>query len=126
MSLRTYGGHTQLVYDTVWSPSSPSMFASVAGTFTIPSIFLNFLLIKDLSYNFMYLGDGMLHIWAEEVTSAPTLSVQAHKAEVLSCDWCKYDNNVIATGASDGLIRVWDIRRLTAPISELQVWISAS
>lgn len=31
MSTRTYEGHTQLVYDAVWSPGLPSTFASVAG-----------------------------------------------------------------------------------------------
>ncbi|XP_034230780.1 peroxisomal targeting signal 2 receptor isoform X2 [Thrips palmi] len=95
MSTRTYEGHTQLVYDAVWSPGLPSTFASVAG-------------------------DGMLQIWAEETSNAPRLSVKAHDAEVLSCDWCKYDQNILATGASDGLIRGWDIRRLTAPVFELR------
>ncbi|KAJ1522923.1 hypothetical protein ONE63_002062 [Megalurothrips usitatus] len=94
-STRTYEGHTQLVYDAVWSPGTPSMFASVAG-------------------------DGMLHIWAEDIASAPSLSVHAHDAEVLSCDWSKYDHNIVATGASDGLIRIWDIRKLNSAVYELQ------
>lgn len=40
--------------------------------------------------------------------------------QVLSCDWCKYDENILATGGSDGLIRGWDMRHLTVPIFELR------
>lgn len=36
------------------------------------------------------LGDGTLRVW--DVKSALCrLAVPAHKAEILSCDWCKYD-----------------------------------
>lgn len=68
----------------------------------------------------------MLQIWSEDISATPRMSVRAHEAEVLSCDWCKYDPNILATGASDGLIRGWDIRRLVTPLFELQVGCALS
>ena len=42
-------------------------------------------------------------------------------AEVLACDWSKYDRNVIATGGVDGRVRAWDLRNTSAPCFELIV-----
>lgn len=39
--------------------------------------------------------------------------------QVLSCDWSQHDQNIIATGGSDGLIRGWDLRNATSPLFEL-------
>lgn len=38
---------------------------------------------------------------------------------MLTCDWNKYDSNIIATGGSDGLIKGWDLRNFSVPIFEL-------
>lgn len=35
-------------------------------------------------------GDGTLRIW-DVKSAACRLAVPAHRAEILSCDWCKYD-----------------------------------
>lgn len=35
-------------------------------------------------------GDGTLRVW-DVKSSACRLAIPAHKAEILSCDWCKYD-----------------------------------
>lgn len=51
----------------------------------------------------------------------PNLSLQAHDAEVLTCSWNKYDQNILATGGSDGLIRGWDIRYPDRHVFELKV-----
>lgn len=40
--------------------------------------------------------------------------------KVLSCDWCKYEQNVLATAGSDGIIKGWDIRNMSIPIFELK------
>jgi peroxin-7 len=32
-------------------------------------------------------------------------------AQVLTADWCKYDECLIATGSVDKCIKVWDVRQ---------------
>jgi len=79
----------------MFSPHIPNSFASVSG-------------------------DGYLKLWNSVGAQRPTASVKAHDAEVLTCDWCKFDQNILATGGSDGVIRGWDIRNLLYPIFELK------
>lgn len=94
-SLNTFSGHSQLVYNAMFSPHVPNCFASVSG-------------------------DGLLKLWSTLNPQCPSASFRVHDAEVLSCDWCKYDENLIATSGSDGLIRGWDIRNCTQPIFQLK------
>nr|CAD7396648.1 unnamed protein product [Timema poppensis] len=94
-SLATFLGHSQLVYNAMWSPHVPACFASVSG-------------------------DGALKIWNSHIPQRATMTLRAHDAEVLSLDWCKYDQNILATGASDGLIRGWDLRNFSSPVFELK------
>lgn len=93
VSLSTYLGHSQLVYNAMWSPHVPNCFASVSG-------------------------DGTIKLWNSLNTQRASATLRAHDAEVLSCDWCKYDQNILATAGSDGLIRGWDLRNFTQPIFE--------
>ena len=95
MSLNTFLGHEQLVYNAMWSPHVPNCFASVSG-------------------------DGTLKLWNSLTPQCPSASYRVHDAEVLSCDWCKYDQNILATAGSDGLIRGWDLRNFTQPIFQLR------
>ena len=44
----------------------------------------------------------------------------AHHGEVLSLDWNKYAENIICTGGSDQLVKVWDIRAPSRELSVLQ------
>lgn len=78
----------------MWSPHIPNCFASVSG-------------------------DGTMKLWNSLNPHYPSASYKVHDAEVLSCDWCKYDQNIIATAGSDGLIRGWDLRNLSQPIFQL-------
>ncbi|TNM94555.1 hypothetical protein fugu_017314 [Takifugu bimaculatus] len=64
-SLTTLRGHEGVVYSTIWSPHIPGCFASVSG-------------------------DGTLRVW-DVKRAACRLAVPAHQAEILTCDWCKYD-----------------------------------
>lgn len=45
--------------------------------------------------------------------------VPAHQAEILSCDWCKYNENLLVTGAVDCSLRGWDLRNVRQPVFEL-------
>jgi peroxin-7 len=65
-------------------------------------------------------GDGYLKLWSSLTVSRPVFSVKTHDAEVLTCDWSKFNQNVLATGGSDGMIRIFDIRNLGDPVVELQ------
>jgi peroxin-7 len=42
---------------------------------------------------------------------ASTMTIQAHAYEVLTADWCKYNDCLVATGSVDKSIKVWDLRR---------------
>ena len=69
----------------------------------------------------LLVGDGTLRIWNSSVPQKASMTMRVHDAEVLSCSWCKYDANILATGGSDGLIRGWDLRSLAYPIFEQKV-----
>ena len=89
----TFLSHEAMVYSAVWSPRIPGAFASVAA-------------------------DGRLFIWNSN-QPAPQLTIQASTTELLTCDWCKYNENIIATGGCDGLIKCWDLRAPSAPVVTL-------
>lgn len=38
------------------------------------------------------------------------MCIPAHDHEVLTCDWNKYNPNIIATGSVDRTLRIWDLR----------------
>nr|XP_029138699.1 peroxisomal targeting signal 2 receptor-like [Labrus bergylta] len=64
-------------------------------------------------------GDGTLRVW-DVKAAACRLTIPAHKAEILSCDWCKYDQNIVATGSVDCSVCVWDLRNARQPVNQLQ------
>lgn len=41
-------------------------------------------------------GDGTLRVWDVKAGSC-RLAIPAHRAEALSCDWCKYDQVSISS-----------------------------
>lgn len=54
-------------------------------------------------------GDCSLKVW-DVRTGRPNLSVQAHGFEVLSTDWCKYNDCLLATASVDKSLKLWDVR----------------
>jgi WD domain, G-beta repeat len=63
-------------------------------------------------------GDKTIKVW-DVRQPASTLTVAAHAHEVLSADWSKYNDCVIATGSVDKSIKVWDVRRPEREVSTL-------
>lgn len=54
-------------------------------------------------------GDCTFKIW-DLRQPVSTLTVRAHQHEILSADWCKYNDCLVATGSTDKTIRLWDVR----------------
>lgn len=65
----------------------------------------------------------MLDIWDCSSPLRPSVKINAHQAEILSCSWNQFYPFVLATGGAEGLIRIWDIRKLLTPIFQLEVGI---
>lgn len=63
----------------------------------------------------------MLNIWNCSSPLRPSVKINAHQAEILSCSWNQFHPFVLATGGSEGLIRIWDVRKLLTPIFQLEV-----
>jgi peroxin-7 len=94
-SLRTFLGHQGIAYEVAWSPHVAGLFASVGS-------------------------DQTLSLWSVENPSPnPIQQLYAHGGEVLSCDWSKYSDNVIATASVDKLIHIWDLRNIASPVCTL-------
>ncbi|CAD7929921.1 unnamed protein product [Amoebophrya sp. A25] len=95
-TLRRYRSHAKVGYCAVWSPYEEGTFATVGG-------------------------DGRLNIFDIKAPGdlRPVAAAQAHQFEVLSCDWHKYNPNMLVTGSVDKSLRTWDRRNLSAPLATL-------
>lgn len=49
------------------------------------------------------------------------MTIRANDGEVLTCDWCKYNQNIITTAGTDGGIFGWDLRQPGQPVFHLHV-----
>lgn len=92
--LAEYRGHTYCVYQVAWNPQSADVFLTASG-------------------------DHTTRVWDVRHAQGARLSLNAQGGEVLSADWCKYDDCVVATGSVDRHVRVWDLRRVSAPLAVL-------
>ncbi|XP_077977192.1 peroxisomal targeting signal 2 receptor-like [Glandiceps talaboti] len=90
-SLSTFSGHDHVVYSAIWSPHLPGCFASVSG-------------------------DQTLRVWNIKRPQMPSISIAGVNAEILTCDWCKYDQNILVAGTVDSRIFGWDLRNPRQPI----------
>lgn len=62
------------------------------------------------------IGDGTLRLWDSTTPPHSTAVVPNHAGELLTCDWSKYDQNVLFTAGVDSTIRGWDLRQLSSPV----------
>eukprot|EP01084_Bolivina_argentea_P036421 67381_1 len=100
--LGTYLGHKAVIYDVKWCPHNNFLFASTSE-------------------------DRNLLIWDERKpsnqmnsnTGCSILSIPGHNHEILSCDFSKYDKNLIATGSCDTSVKLWDLRKINKPLTIL-------
>lgn len=101
-SVRVFPGHTYCVYAANWSPQHAEVFLSASG-------------------------DGTSKVW-DLRQPGPSISFMPHPPaspgsppfEVLTADWCKYNDCIIATGSVDKTIKIWDLRNLTKEVAMLE------
>ncbi|KAK6150009.1 hypothetical protein DH2020_017534 [Rehmannia glutinosa] len=96
-SVRTFKEHAYCVYSAAWNPRHADVFASASG-------------IAPLAF-------GMCA--NQNFSSGSTMILPAHEFEILSCDWNKYDDCIIATASVDKSIKVWDVRNYRVPVAVL-------
>ncbi|KAI6785131.1 uncharacterized protein J7T54_006773 [Emericellopsis cladophorae] len=103
-------------YSTSFCPSNPALISAVSSD--------SHLRIFDLrtpsSAKYHLVATVPVHA-APAGPTGPGPSAQAAPAEVLTHDWNKYNDTVIATGGVDRILRTFDIRSPTAgPLSLMQ------
>jgi peroxin-7 len=81
--------HGAIAYEAKWNTRNPSLVASVGG-------------------------DG--HLKVMDTRDQKVLSLAFVNTEILSLDWNKYRDTVIATGSVDRNVCVWDIRNAGKPL----------
>jgi peroxin-7 len=86
--------HKGCCYQATWHPSTGGLISSVGS-------------------------DGLLKIWDLNSNNKTIASVPAHKLEILSVDFSKYEE-LIATASIDKTISLWDLRNLKIPVNILQ------
>lgn len=122
-SLRTFKGHRKCIYSTVWHPKNPDLFASTSGDCTLKIWDCNgsvgcILFVTERDW---LCSGGADRLSAVLIASSfhgvscfdlpldekAVQTIPAHKYEILTCDWNKYADHVIATGSVDKTIRLW-------------------
>jgi histone-binding protein RBBP4 len=94
-----FEGHTATVEDVIWAPGSDHLAASVGD-------------------------DAQMLFWDARAGRAPVAVVgEAHgrhdnkgraTIDIHTLDWSAVQEHLVATGAADGSLRVWDRRKLGA------------
>jgi len=80
-----YVGHTAAVEDIQWSPVEEDVFMSCSS-------------------------DRTVCVWDTRQRAKPALRVKTHDADVNVMSWNALANCMVATGADDGTLRIWDLR----------------
>jgi histone-binding protein RBBP4 len=89
-------GHTANVEDVDWHKHAPHMFGSVAD-------------------------DAQLMLWDVRDSSAkPTHSITAHDGDANCLSFNPFNEFRLATGGSDKVVKLWDIRTLKDPLHTLE------
>jgi peroxin-7 len=109
-SVRTFKEHKHCVYSTVWHPKNADLFASTSGDGTLKIWDCNGKLIAStmcfIQANVLCNSLAfVVCLWLTDEKSVQTIN--AHNFEILTCDWNKYNEFVVATGSVDKTIRIW-------------------
>lgn len=88
------GGEKGIIYCVSWSPIIPRTFCSSNS-------------------------DGSLKVYDlndPSIKNKGAINIPSSKSELLSCDWNKYNQNIIVTSSVDGFINGFDIRSPFTPL----------
>jgi len=80
-----YTGHYSSVEDIQWSPTERDVFISCSA-------------------------DQTVCVWDTRQRAKPALRVKTHDSDVNVLSWNRLANSMVATGADDGSLRIWDLR----------------
>lgn len=81
-SICTYTEHTHSVYECAWNAQNATLFASCGS-------------------------DGMIKLWNTSVPASIQTITKAHRSEILTLDWNKYNSYQLVSGSADASISVW-------------------
>lgn len=81
-----FRGYESIIYSIIW-------FFYIFGCFVL------------------VLGDQILRIWDVKVVGV-RIVIFVYQVEILSCDWCKYSENLLVIGVVDCSLRGWDLRNV--------------
>jgi len=62
--------------------------------------------------------DGIFSLWDIKSANSRIMTVSAHAAEIFSCDFHKYNEQII-TASQDNSVKVWDLRNTKEPMRVL-------
>ncbi|WRT63205.1 uncharacterized protein IL334_000108 [Kwoniella shivajii] len=115
-SLLTIQAHQGQIYNATFSPHSPSILATCSSDGLIN--------IFDLRSQSSSSSSSSSSASASASVAKPALSIPAgistgtgggfgNPIEILSCDWNKYDPNLLASSDKNGSIKLWDMRSVS-------------
>lgn len=89
----SFGQPVASVYEAVWNPRDPHLFATASS------------------------GQQTISLFDLRTPNGPVQSIpNAHQGDILCIDWNKYQNFQVATGSVDQSIKIWDLRSPTPKI----------
>ena len=106
--LYVWENHTDVVEDLQWHPFSPHILGSVSDDRTMilwDSRFFLFSFLCFLFFHFSLCSDGKVPIVTENI----------HSDDVNAISFCPQNEFLIATGSSDSMVHIWDMRDLSKP-----------
>lgn len=56
-------------------------------------------------------ADGSVKVWDARATSEPLFSFEFHNGAVMHVEWCPHHGHVLASGAEDCVVALWDLAR---------------